>query len=111
MPDGLCSFFILGILARYETFFIRTKKFFETGKFPGLVIKHHGYLRRSCEIVQIASRYGLILEAQENYGFNEFRRSYILNKLVKKGSRLERQFRSLGRYFPYSRMFKFKKYA
>jgi len=108
-PDNFSSFFIYEILAKYEAYVIRFLKSLAKETAPALIIKHQGYLRSDKDIISAASKYGLALKIRKDYGFNEFRRSYTLSKLVKEDSILERAFIAWGKTFPYARMFQFVK--
>ena len=76
----------------------------------GFVVKHQGYRRTDREIIEYARQAGFKLVDQENYAFlTEFRRSYLLSRLIETSSVMEKMFNFLGKSIPYIRMFNFKK--
>lgn len=109
--DNAGTYFIHDILVKSEIYMIRVIWFITSlGKKKFSVIKkHHGYRRTDDEIIKTAEKNGFICVEVENYAFlTEFRRSYILNYLMKIPF-IRSFFRLLGSKIPYTRMFLFKK--
>ncbi len=108
--DNLLSYLINEILLKYETYLIRLIRLLTKGGNYGFIIKHHGYRRTDEEIVNIAQQSGFELIDKENYGFTtDFKRSYLLRKLINIHPEIERMFSCLGRNIPHIRMLYFKK--
>ena len=75
-----------------------------------LVKSKHGFRRTNEEIVESARRSGFEFVSREDFNFlGEFRRSILLNGIMNRSSLAQRIFSILGRWNPYTRMFKFKK--
>lgn len=109
-PDNLLTFFIHRILLPLEVSVRGLLEFSKCGKFPGLVMRHHGYLRSDREILKAATLTGFeLVEKEDSCFLAEFRRSALLSKILRPGSRIEKIFESWGRFIPYVRMFYFKK--
>lgn len=109
--DNYLSYLIHECLLKYEIIYLlRAKRLISTARLEGVVIKHHGFRRTDNEIIAAAGEFGLKLQDKNNYAFLvEFKRSYLLNKLIAASRPAEVIFTILGKYIPYVRMFCFYK--
>ena len=76
-----------------------------------ILVKYNvGFRRTDEEIVESARRSGFEFVSREDFDFlSEFRRSVLLNGIIKRSSIAQLIFSILGRWNPYIRMFKLKK--
>jgi hypothetical protein len=109
--ENLFSFFwdVLYLPIEYKIFSFIYKLFGKRGK---ILVKDSkfGFRRTNEEIVESARRSGFEFVSREDFNFlDEFRRSILLAKIIKRSSTAQRFFSILGRWNPYVRVFKFKK--
>jgi SAM-dependent methyltransferase len=109
-PDNFLSYLILDILLKSEAEIKWAIKSLLSRKKLGFIIKHHGYRRTDAEIIASAAKSGFEMIGHGDYAFlNEFRRSSLLDRIIKSSSLAENIFEKLGKNIPYIRMFNFQK--
>jgi SAM-dependent methyltransferase len=109
-PDNLPAFFWHDICLRIESYIVRVLIWLRRGQIPLLTCKHFGYRRTSAEIISAARAAGFELAYQKDYvSASEFRRSVFFNLLVRQGGLVDKIFAVLGKSFPYTRMYDFRK--
>ncbi|MBI5714410.1 MAG: class I SAM-dependent methyltransferase [Chloroflexi bacterium] len=109
-PDNVSSFLIHDIGLKFEAYLIQFVSRFWKGLRYTVTAKHQGYRRSNNDIIHLAREGGFNLIAQQNYAFlTEFRRSLVVNRIIKYIPLAAPFFSALGRFVPYTRMYYFRK--